>query len=287
VSGQRCRACGLNNPEFLFQVGDNRVARCPGCTHVFLDIVHTPESIRNMYAAYENPGNDFYFERIDEEVTSHFDKYLHACREHCKTRSRVLRLLDIGCGNGALLSRAKKQGFVSEGIETCAPLAAAVREKFDCPVHTTLLSECRFSAETFDVITMYDLIEHLQDPIQDLRRIQLWLKPGGVLFVLTPNDEALLRRVARLAFHASFHRIQRPMHTLYYAHHLSYFTRRSLRSLFEGIGLDIVQAETRNQEMARLNISGMDRLAVGLIFAASRPFSASGGKLLAWGRRRS
>ena len=284
--GQRCRACGLNNAEFLFQVGDNRVARCPGCTHVFLDTVHTSESIRQMYEAYQNPGNDFYFERIDEEVTSHLDSYLNSCRAYCMTSSRVLRLLDIGCGNGALLSRAKKQGFIAEGIETCAPLAETVRKNLDCPVHTTLLSECRFSAETFDVVTMYDLIEHLQDPIQDLRRIQLWLKPGGVLFVLTPNDEALLRRVARLTFHASFHRFQKPMRTLYYAHHLSYFTTRSLRSLFEGIGFDMVQTETRNQEMARLNISGLDRLAVGLIFAASRPFSGSGGKLLAWGRRR-
>jgi 2-polyprenyl-3-methyl-5-hydroxy-6-metoxy-1,4-benzoquinol methylase len=239
-----------------------------------------------MYAAYENPGNDFYFERIDDEVTGHFDSYLQVCREQCKTGSRAPRLLDIGCGNGALLSRAKRQGFITEGIETCTPLADEARTKLNCVVHTTLLSECRFSSETFDVITMYDLIEHLPDPIDDLRRVQFWLKPGGVLFVLTPNDEALLRRLARLAFRASFHRIQRPMHTLYYAHHLSYFTSRSLRSLFAGVGLDMIRTETRNQEMARLNVSGMDRLAVRLIFAASKPFSASGGKLLAWARRR-
>jgi 2-polyprenyl-3-methyl-5-hydroxy-6-metoxy-1,4-benzoquinol methylase len=239
-----------------------------------------------MYEAYENPGNDFYFERIDEEVTGHFDTYLQFCREQCNTGSRAPRLLDIGCGNGALLSRAKKQGFITEGIETCSPLADVARKTLDCVVHTTLLSECRFSTGTFDVITMYDLIEHLQDPIDDLRRVQFWLKPGGVLFVLTPNDEALLRRLARLAFRASFHRIQRPMHTLYYAHHLSYFTSRSLRSLFEGVGLDMIRTETRNQELARLNVSGMDRLAVGLVFAASKPFSGSGGKLLAWARRR-
>ena len=67
MSGQQCRACGLNDSEILFQVGANRVARCLGCTHVFLDIVHTPDSIRQMYEDYE--GNDFYFERIDAEVT--------------------------------------------------------------------------------------------------------------------------------------------------------------------------------------------------------------------------
>jgi 2-polyprenyl-3-methyl-5-hydroxy-6-metoxy-1,4-benzoquinol methylase len=286
VSGQRCRACGLSSSEFLFQVGDNRVVRCGGCSHVFLDVVHTADSIRRMYEAYENRGNDFYFERIDQEVTTHFDNYLRACRENCKTGSRSPRLLDIGCGNGVLLSRAKKQGFICEGVEACIPLAEAVRNKLDCQVHTTLLSECRFSVESFDVVTMYDLIEHLQDPIQDLRRIQLWLKPGGILFVLTPNDEALLRRIARLAFRGSFHCIQRPMHTLYYAHHLSYFTARSLRSLFEGTGFDVVRTETQNQEMARLNISGIDRFAVAMIFAASKPFSGSRGKLLAWARRR-
>jgi len=199
---------------------------------------------------------------------------------------RAPRLLDIGCGNGAFLSRAQKQGFVVDGVETCSPLADEARKKLDCHVYTKLLSECRFSPETFDVVTMYDLIEHLPDPIEDLRRVQFWLKPGGVLFVLTPNDEAFLRRAARLAFRVSLHCIQRPMNSLYYSHHLSYFTARSLRSLLEATGFDLVQTETRNQEMTRLTVSGLDRLAVRLIFAASKPFSGSRGKLLAWARRR-
>ena len=239
-----------------------------------------------MYEGYENSGNDFYFERIDVEVTSHFDSYLQHCREYCQTGSAPLRILDIGCGNGSLLTRAKKQGFICEGIETNEPLADAVHRKLDCPVHTKLLSQCNFPTGTFDVITMYDLIEHLQDPIDDVRRVHSWLKPGGVLFVLTPNDDALLRRVARLAFRFSFHVVQRPMQTLYYPHHLSYFTARSLSSLFEGAGFDIIHMETRNQEMSRLNLSRIERLGVRLIFAASRPFPRSGGKLLAWVRRR-
>jgi 2-polyprenyl-3-methyl-5-hydroxy-6-metoxy-1,4-benzoquinol methylase len=239
-----------------------------------------------MYEGYENPGNDFYFGRIDDEVTHSFDRYLRDCREYCKTGSPVFRLLDIGCGNGSLLTRARKQGFICEGIETCEPLAAAVRKKLDCPVHSKLLSQCNFPPETFDLITMYDLIEHLQDPIDDVRRVHSWLKPGGVLFVLTPNDDALLRRAARMAFRSSFHLLQRPMRTLYYPHHLSYFTAKSLSSVFEGTGFDIIHLETRNQEMSRLNLSRIERLGVRLIFAASRPFPRSGGKLLGWVRRR-
>jgi 2-polyprenyl-3-methyl-5-hydroxy-6-metoxy-1,4-benzoquinol methylase len=240
-----------------------------------------------MYEGYGNHGNDFYFDGINDEVTANFDSYLRECREHCRSGSRSLRMLDVGCGNGSLLERASTQGFKCEGIETCEPLAQAVRKKLNCTVHSDLLSQCSFDMESFDLITMYDIIEHLQDPIQDLRRVHSWLKLGGVLFVLTPNDDALLRRIARLAYRTSLQSVERPMQTLYYPHHLSYFTARSLRSLFETIGLDVVRMETRNQEMSRLNVSGIDRFMVNLIFAASRPLKGSRGKLVAWTRRRS
>jgi 2-polyprenyl-3-methyl-5-hydroxy-6-metoxy-1,4-benzoquinol methylase len=239
-----------------------------------------------MYEGYGNHGNDFYFERIDGEVTANFDGYLRGCREYCRSGSHSLRMLDVGCGNGSLLERASGQGFECEGIETCEQLAEAARKKLNRPVHSKLLSQSGFTMESFDVITMYDLIEHLQDPIEDLRRVHSWLKPGGVLFVLTPNDDALIRRVARLAYRTSFQSVERPMKTLYYPQHLSYFTARSLRSLFESVGLDIVRMETRNQEMSRLNLSGIDRLMVSLVFAASRPLKGSRAKLVAWTRRR-
>jgi hypothetical protein len=76
------------------------------------------------------------------------------------------------------------------------------------------------------------------------------------------------------------------MQTLYYSHHLSYFTAKSLKSLFAGVGLDTVHLETRNQEMSRLNLSSAERVTVGLIFAASAPFPSAGGKLVAWARKR-
>jgi 2-polyprenyl-3-methyl-5-hydroxy-6-metoxy-1,4-benzoquinol methylase len=237
-----------------------------------------------MYEGYQARERNFYFE-IDEKLIGHFDSYLRRCREYCRTDSTRLRLLDIGCGNGSFLSRAKKQGFVCEGIETCEPLAEEVRKTIECPVHTTLLSECEFAPATFDVVTMYDLIEHLQDPVADLRLIRGWLKPGGVLFLLTPNDNALLRRISRLAFRSSFHVVERPMRSLYYSHHLSYFTPASLRVVLESTGLETILMETRNQELSRLNLSRSERLAVSLVFGIAGHFSWSGGKLLAWARR--
>ena len=57
------------------------------------------------------------------------------------------------------------------------------------------------------------------------------LKSGGVFFALTPNDEALLRRISRVLFAASLHSFRDPMRRLYYPDHLSYFTAESLSQL--------------------------------------------------------
>jgi 2-polyprenyl-3-methyl-5-hydroxy-6-metoxy-1,4-benzoquinol methylase len=285
VVEQKCRACGSNDSGLLFQIRRNRVARCRKCSHVFLDVVHTPESIRMMYADYEKSHNDFYFQRIDGQVISHFDSYLRRCREYCETGSGSLRFLDIGCGNGSLLSRAQKLGFMCEGVETCRPLAEEVSRKLSCIVHTQLLSECDFDGQLFDVVTMYDLIEHLNDPIVDILRVRSWLKPGGILFVLTPNDDAMMRRAARLAYAATLGSFHYPLKRLYYSHHLSYFTASSLQAFLKTAGFDVASMETRNQEMSRLNLTQFQSFIVKTVFAASKPFPGAGGKLVAWARK--
>ena len=111
------------------------------------------------------------------------------------------------------------------------------------------------------------------------------MKPGGILFLLTPNNDALLRRLARLAFYSSLRFIQKPMRNLYYPHHLSYFTANSLQTALRSAQLEILHTETRNQEISRLNLSALESVAVHVIFRLSDAFPGSGGKLLAWARK--
>jgi 2-polyprenyl-3-methyl-5-hydroxy-6-metoxy-1,4-benzoquinol methylase len=269
----------------LFEVEQRRVRRCSKCTHVYLDVVHDVQSIHSMYSTYGNGGQSRYFSGIDYEVEVHLDEYLQRCKAAVQNRGGKLHLLDVGCGNGALLGRAQAIGFVTEGIEISARLALSVQERFQCEVHQQLLAELKLPESSFDVVTMYDLIEHTENPKQDLEHVFRILKSGGVFFALTPNDQALLRRISRVLFAASLRSFSSPMRRLYYPDHLSYFTAESLSQLLVSTGFELISLASVNQELSRVQLSGIEKLAARAAFWASKPFSRLGGKLVVYARK--
>jgi len=285
VPMKRCRACGSPSTRMLFEVEQRRVRRCSRCTHVYLDVVHDAQSIRSMYSAYGNGGQSRYFSGIDRAVEAHLDGYLQRCKAAVQDHDCKLHLLDVGCGNGALLGRAQALGFVAAGTEISARLASLVKARFQCEVHQQLLAELTLPESSFDVVTMYDLIEHAENPRQDLEHVFRILKPGGIFFALTPNDQALLRRISRALFTASLHALSDPMRRLYYPDHLSYFTAESLSRLLGSTGFELISLESVNQELSRVQLSPIEKLAAKMAFWASKPFSRLGGKLVVYARR--
>ena len=280
-----CRACGSSNTELLFEIAQRRVRRCGECTHVYLDVGHNAESIRNMYSAYGNGGQSHYFAGIDREVEANLDAYVQRCRAAVRNQNSQLHLLDVGCGNGALLKRAQAHGFVAAGVEISAPLASLVKDQLRCEVYQQFLSELELPESSFHVVTMYDLIEHAENPRQDLEHVFRILKPGGVFFALTPNDQALLRRISRVLFAASLHSFSDPMRRLYYPDHLSYFTAESLSRLLRSTGFELISLESVNQELSRVQLSPLEKLAARTVFWASKPSSGLGGKLVVYARK--
>ncbi len=119
------------------------------------------------------------------------------------------RLLDVGCGNGGFLLRAKQMGIVAAGCEpdrhaadTCVTLGLDVVKGDAFAVE--------LDHERFDVITLNHVIEHVRDPIGLLERLHLLLLPGGRLWMALPNPDALgvvLFKAAWKGFHPPFHLI--------------------------------------------------------------------------------
>ncbi|WP_375428783.1 class I SAM-dependent methyltransferase [uncultured Sphingomonas sp.] len=130
------------------------------------------------------------------------------------------RLLDIGCGNGGFLGGMARVGWQAHGIDF-DPAALAVARRF--PGVTTALGDVfdqGFDAESFDAVTMSNVIEHVPDPVETIAECRRILRPGGRLVVITPN----LRALGHEIFGADWRGLESPRH-------LFLFQGKTLRAL--------------------------------------------------------
>jgi 2-polyprenyl-3-methyl-5-hydroxy-6-metoxy-1,4-benzoquinol methylase len=111
-------------------------------------------------------------------------------------RPRPGRLLDVGCGAGLFVGAAHRAGWEATGIDASA--RAVARAEGRCPhagFRAGLVTEIDFPGGSFDVITLWDVLEHVAGPVEALERIRGWLAPDGWLFLSMPNVDS---RIARL-----------------------------------------------------------------------------------------
>lgn len=107
-------------------------------------------------------------------------------------------LLDIGCGTGEYLVSAANRGMKVTGIDVEGSIAKHIQEKYGLRVLTGLFGDETFPPDSFDVIVLSHVIEHLQEPIPLLRSIHRALKPGGAFVMATPNFDSLLENLKDL-----------------------------------------------------------------------------------------
>jgi len=172
---------------------------CKNCGQLYLNPRPTKEFISIYYPAnYES----FVFKKLDEvsklkRISINYGLYKR-CRLVLTYRSHG-RLLDIGCGSGQFLDAMRKRpGWSVAGIDTSPIAVSAARELLGLEVYRSDIDSAPFPPASFDVVTMWDVFEHLYDPLHALETIRNLLKPDGVLIIRTPSldswDAALFGR---------------------------------------------------------------------------------------------
>jgi 2-polyprenyl-3-methyl-5-hydroxy-6-metoxy-1,4-benzoquinol methylase len=136
------------------------------------------------------------------------------------------RLLDIGCGNGTYLALMKRLGWEVAGIEIDPEAAKIASSNFGIYVHVGDIATAPFDSESFDVITMSHVIEHVPDPVRFLGEAIQLLKPSGKVIIVTPNLQSLGARF----FGTDWYYWDPPRH-------LVLFTPRSLALCLKKAGL--------------------------------------------------
>ena len=165
-------------------------------------------------------------------------------------------LLDIGCGLGDFLRVARENGWKVCGVEISSLAAEYARRKYALDVHQGTIENCNFGSESIDVVTMWDVIEHVQNPIQALSAIRNKLKKGGMLVIKTPDDQSLFKSLSRFMYFISLKKISFLLKYVYYIPHYYYYNKRSLSRMLEKFGFKVIniQADETNYDFARNKI---------------------------------
>jgi len=147
------------------------------------------------------------------------------------------RLLDVGCGSGAFLERATAAGWHASGVELDEKAAANARARGLNVVQGDI--GCLAESEKFDAVTLTHVIEHMHDPLRVLREVFHRLKPGGTLYLETPNIDSL----GRQTFGRNWRGLEPPRH-------LVIFCRRSILQALESVGFSTIHLLSRPHDCA-------------------------------------
>lgn len=203
-----------------------QVVRCVKCKLVYLNPRLKPELIVGSYAE----GEDTDFVKQDNfRIQTFMSALRRLSRDHGLVLSRKTRVLDVGCAGGAFLRAARDIGVSAIGIEPSRWLSEYARSTHQLDVRSGTLSDHSFSDASFDLVTLWDVIEHVPDPKVELREIRRILKPKGLLVVNYPDFGSLVAKILgrKWPFLLSVH--------------LVYYTRRTLRLQLSKAGFKVVR----------------------------------------------
>lgn len=193
-----CPLCGSSS-SFPRVLRDGfQYVTCTSCSFVYLNPQLTREAVRDVYN--DEDVRKFFFEQL---LLPHVERDQ---RGEFTERARVLktftseprpRLLDVGCAAGNFLMRAEEQGFIGEGLELNQLYIDYIAAHRHVKVYARLLEEMKYPDETFDVVTLWDVLEHLPKPVESLKEVGRVMHRGGILGLTTINhaciNEAILK----------------------------------------------------------------------------------------------
>ncbi|MEE8391286.1 MAG: class I SAM-dependent methyltransferase [Anaerolineae bacterium] len=223
------------------------IVQCQQCGLVYTDPRPNDHDIVETYQAVEDP---LYLEEREGRVLT-FERHLRPLERLTGPPDGRL-LLDVGCYTGVFVEIAGRHGWDAWGVE---PSQWAVEQAQARGLHVVqgTLDTAGLPEAYFDVVTMWDVIEHLTDPRETLERTCRLLKPGGLLVVHTVDIDSLFARLmgARWPWLMEMH--------------MYYFSRRTLRGMLEKCGFQVLNDRPQGRYL-RLGYL-MNRVSALLPFA--------------------
>ncbi len=274
ISVMRCPACLAARPaKTTYVLEQFSVYDCPECFVRYIDpsmteaqqieIYQSSESLKSVNAVLEKY---YEFDLLNEKTNTYKDYKMALEKLGRITSGR--KLCEIGCGTGAFLKVAKKNGWDVTGLDSSAENIAALKEAGIAAMHSNMF-ESRDMPQ-FDVVVLWDVIEHPQVPSQLIELCKKMFAPQGVLLIAAPCFPSLLSLVAGILYKLSFGAIRGPLEKMYVVEHTSYFSIETLKRLLVKCNMTILESWKTETDLERYALSPWLRQGIQLGFFLGR-----------------
>lgn len=176
------------------------------------------------------------------------------------------RLLDVGCSTGLFAAEAAKLGWQVTGIDPSAWAVSIARQRVPSgEFFSTPVESASFPGSPFDVIVLWDLLEHVDHPREVLSRLDRWIKPDGHIHLDLPNIDSLIARVMGRYW---------PM---LLREHLWYFSPKTISCLLQEYGYEVLRIQSNRVRFSFENIGRRLSQYPGFIHSISNRISSVAG----------
>lgn len=226
------------------------VVRCKVC-----DFIYTNPEIRGLEhlerAHYNNPES--YMKEMEEGLSKMFATRINLLKKLAKPSQK--RLLDIGAGKGEFVKEAITKGFNAIGVEPSPKFCKYGNDKLGVTLHQGFLNEIDIlKSETYDIITLNHVLEHVEEPNSLLSSFHDYLNKDGVIFIEVPNCDSYFLRIADLFFKFKGLNWSTRLSPLHPPFHKFGYTPKSLQYVLKNNNFELVKM---------LTYSGKDRASHG------------------------
>lgn len=204
---------------------------CNSCNLIFVNPLPDPKSLYNQdYFSGANLGFGYIdYDSDKEPMIPTFNKYIDLFNKYGKKEGR---LFDVGAATGFFLKIAQNRGYSVSGVEM-SDYAALMARKSGIEVYSGDLMSLSLRNQSFDIVTMLDVLEHMTEPLVELLEVKRILKPDGLLVINAPNGQSFLAKILKTKWHL----VLPP-------EHLFYFSPKNLSNFLEKNGFKVVYSGT-------------------------------------------
>lgn len=228
-----CLVCNSPSLKKIKGFRSSHLCKCLSCGFVFAQAIPTMNELEEHYECY---GRNDYLSPITIKRYNDLLDYFEQFRKTGK-------LLDVGCGIGYFLLEAKKRNWVVYGTEY-TDKAVEICNNLGINMQKGVLDPSNYQPGSFDIITSFEVIEHINNPQREIDHFKQLLREGGLVYITTPNWNSLLR-----------YRFKSAYNVITYPEHLSYYTKSTITKLFKSNGFKKENVQTTGVSITRLKTS--------------------------------